>query len=91
MNDFMIPCLFKMVFRVDCLGCGAQRAFILLLKGELKNAFFMYPPLFSVLPYVLLIIGQYFKVLNFSNKYIRSLGYINLIIMFISYFIKHLT
>ncbi|RVU90502.1 DUF2752 domain-containing protein [Flavobacterium columnare] len=91
LNDFMIPCLFKILFKVDCLGCGAQRALILLLRGEVQHAFLMYPPLFSIIPYLILIIGRYFKFFIFSSKIILSLGYLNFIIMVISYYSKHFT
>ncbi|MBL4604087.1 MAG: DUF2752 domain-containing protein, partial [Flavobacteriaceae bacterium] len=39
----MLPCYSKQLFGVDCLGCGLQRSFILLTKGEFIEAFKMYP------------------------------------------------
>jgi hypothetical protein len=45
----MLPCLSKTLFGIECLGCGAQRAFLLLLKGDFIAAFKMYPALYVTL------------------------------------------
>lgn len=34
---------------MDCPGCGIQRSFVLLLKGDIKASFFMYPALLPIL------------------------------------------
>jgi hypothetical protein len=39
MEDYMIPCMNKTLFGVDCMGCGTQRALAFLLKGEFVEAF----------------------------------------------------
>lgn len=42
---------------MDCPGCGIQRAFWMLMDGDLAGAFFMYPglfPLLSLLAFILL-------------------------------------
>lgn len=33
--DFLIPCLVKLCFGVECLACGTNRAFLALLSGEI--------------------------------------------------------
>ncbi|MBI3503082.1 MAG: DUF2752 domain-containing protein [Bacteroidetes bacterium] len=40
-----IHCFYKSVFGIECPGCGAQRAFIFLLKGNFSESFSTYPPL----------------------------------------------
>jgi len=45
----MIPCLSKTLFGVECLGCGFQRSFLLLLNGEFDAAFQMYPAIYATL------------------------------------------
>ena len=48
LEENMLTCYWKQ-FGVECLGCGMQRAIIHLLKGEFAEAFFQYPPLYSLL------------------------------------------
>lgn len=48
----MLPCFFKSIFGIECLGCGSQRAMILLLKGELFDSFKMYP---ALIPFIFCI------------------------------------
>jgi hypothetical protein len=45
----MLPCLFKKLFGIECLGCGFQRALFLLFQGDFFAAFKMYPALYSTL------------------------------------------
>ncbi len=49
LENYMIPCLSKTLFGIDCLGCGFQRDFMLLLEGDFTTAFEMYPANYSVL------------------------------------------
>lgn len=48
-EKYMLPCLSKQVFGIDCPGCGLQRSVILLLNGKFAESFFMYPGLFPML------------------------------------------
>lgn len=60
-----LPCLFKAVTHFDCPGCGMQRSFILLLRGDLVNSFITYPALLPIiLLFAFLIIHLTFKVKN---------------------------
>ncbi|MFA7446524.1 MAG: DUF2752 domain-containing protein, partial [Flavobacteriaceae bacterium] len=43
MEDYMLPCMNKKLFGIDCMGCGIQRSVALLLRGEFVEAFYMYP------------------------------------------------
>jgi hypothetical protein len=43
LEDYMIPCMNKKLFGVECMGCGTQRALVLLLKGDFVAAFHMFP------------------------------------------------
>jgi hypothetical protein len=87
-EDYLLPCLNKKLFGVDCLGCGFQRAFLFLLKGDFVEAFKMYPAI-----YTLLILGV-FALLHwkytFKNgrKILITLAVLNILIIVISYFIK---
>lgn len=89
MEDYMLPCMHKKFFGVDCLGCGIQRSLMLLLQGDVIGAFKMYPALFSLILFFLLIgLQLVFKKRNF-HKAIVSTGIITALIMVVSYSIKH--
>ena len=49
LENYMLPCWSKTLFGVECLGCGLQRAFLLLLKGDFIGAFQMYPAIYVTL------------------------------------------
>ena len=89
LEDYMLPCLNKKLFGVECFGCGSQRAFFLILEGKFGEAFHMFPAIYTLL----LFIG--FVVINFIDKkrnystLLISLAIINTVIMVVSYFIKH--
>lgn len=38
LEEYMIPCVNKAIFGVECLGCGMQRATALLFYGEFAAA-----------------------------------------------------
>lgn len=64
MEDFLLPCLNKQIFGLECYGCGGQRALVLLLSGEFGAAFKMFPaiyPLLILLSFVLVNIFYKFK------------------------------
>ena len=74
MEEFMLPCLNKQIFGIDCPGCGAQRAFLLVFQGEFHAAFKMFPAVYS------LIILIFFLILNlfvkFKNDWYLKIGLI---------------
>ncbi|MEG9326924.1 Protein of unknown function [Salinimicrobium catena] len=49
MEEFLLPCLNKQLFGFDCLGCGAQRALVLVFQGDFFSAFKMYPAIYTIL------------------------------------------
>ena len=54
MYALKIPCLFKMVFHIDCPGCGITRAYISLLCLDIRKAF-MFNPMFWSVPVVFIL------------------------------------
>ncbi|MCF8379104.1 MAG: DUF2752 domain-containing protein [Bacteroidales bacterium] len=44
-----LPCYYKKFLGIECLGCGMQTAFILLLKGEFIESFKTYPALIPII------------------------------------------
>lgn len=87
-EDYMISCMNKSLFGVDCLGCGTQRSLLLLSKGEFLEAFQMFPAIYTT------ILLFFFLGLNFIDKsrnyhkIIISLAILNAVVMIISYIYK---
>ncbi|HQW69969.1 MAG TPA: DUF2752 domain-containing protein [Flavobacterium sp.] len=88
MEEYMMPCMNKKIFGVECFGCGTQRSLALLLKGDFVGAFNMYPAIFTTLLFFV-VVGLHFidKSRNY-HKAIISLAVINAIIMVVSYFYR---
>jgi hypothetical protein len=49
LEHHMLSCPYKIITGIDCPGCGIQRSFVLLLKGDLGGSFFLYPALLPVI------------------------------------------
>jgi hypothetical protein len=88
LKDYMLPCLSKTFFGLECLGCGFQRAFVFLIHGNFIDAFKMYPAIFTLLGLFLFILLNFKLKFKNSKKIISSLAYINLSIMIINYIVK---
>ncbi len=88
MEKFLLPCLNKKLFGVECFGCGMQRSFLLALNGDFIGAFNLFPALYSSL-ILLLCIGLHFvdKSRNY-HKVIIGMAVLNAIILVGSYIYK---
>jgi hypothetical protein len=84
----MLPCLSKTFFNLECLGCGFQRAFVFLIRGNFVDAFKMYPAIFTLLGLFIFILINFKLKFKHSKKIISRLAYLNLSIMIINYIIK---
>jgi hypothetical protein len=85
----MFPCISKTLLGIECLGCGFQRAFLLLIQGNFGGAFKMYPAIYSSL-LLLFFIGLHF--LNRNQNYKKTLlilVIINSVFMIVGYYYKH--
>ena len=84
----MLPCLNKKLLGVECMGCGMQRALILIFQGEFTAAFQMYPAIYSLIAlFVFIGLNILFKFKN-SNKVIATLAIISVATIIISFIIK---
>ena len=84
----MLPCLSKTIFGFECLGCGFQRSFLLLINGNFIDAFKMYPAIYTLLTLFIFILINFKLKYKHSKKIISRLAYLNLSIMIINYLIK---
>lgn len=89
MEDYLIPCISKYLFGIECLGCGAQRALLLILEGKFVEAFKMYPAIYTVLIFVGMASVYYFKRSKKLLMLLKIMIAINLTIMILSYLYKH--
>lgn len=88
MEEYMIPCLFKKLTGFDCLGCGAQRAFVLFFSGDFENAFKLFPAVFTTLLFFIFIGFHFLDAKRNYSKILIVLALINTVIMIISYIYK---
>ncbi len=88
LKDYMLPCINKKIFGIDCLGCGLQRSILLLLKGDYMEAFYMYPAIYTLIILLAFVIINYRKKFKNSKKIITTLVILNSIIIVTSYVIK---
>ncbi|MCS3531904.1 DUF2752 domain-containing protein [Chryseobacterium sp. JUb7] len=88
-EDFMLPCPIKKTFGVECLGCGSQRAVVMVFQGRFTEAFHLYPAVYTLLLFFF-ILGISFidKKRKYENVLI-TLAIINVVIMIVSYIYKH--
>jgi hypothetical protein len=63
LEDYMLPCLNKKLFGLDCLGCGFQRSLLHVIKGDFIAAFNVYPAIYT------LILLAIFLILNLKFKF----------------------
>lgn len=88
LNDYLLPCLWKQTFNIDCLGCGFQRSFVLLSNGEFSLAFKMYPAIYTIIIMLLyMVLHTKYKYSN-GHKVLLALFVINIIIIITSYIFK---
>ncbi|WP_298141715.1 DUF2752 domain-containing protein [Flavobacterium sp.] len=88
MEDYMLPCMNKKLFGVECMGCGTQRSIDLLLHGDFIGAFKMFPAIYTTLLFFIFV-GLHFIDKNRNyHKAIIFLAIVNAIIMVVAYFYK---
>lgn len=85
----MFPCISKTLFGIECLGCGFQRAFLLILEGNFEAAFKMYPAIYSCLIFILFIGLHFADSKRNYKKALLVLAILNGSIMIVSYYYKH--
>ncbi len=87
-EEYMLPCMNKALFGIDCTGCGAQRAVVLFSKGEFSQAFFMYPAIYSLGLLLIFLIFNLFYRFKFDFTIKIGLIIFNAVIIAGSYIYK---
>ena len=88
MEEYMLPCLNKQLFGIECLGCGIQRATAFLFRGEFLLAFKTYPAIYTLILLTLFLISTLFIKYKHGRIIKIFLISINILIIIVSYFIK---
>ncbi|CAL2081025.1 conserved protein of unknown function [Tenacibaculum sp. 190524A02b] len=90
LEDYMLPCLNKTLFGLDCLGCGFQRSIAFLLHGQFLNAFKVYPAIYSLIVLIMyILLNLKFSFKNFQQT-LRFLLIINLLLIVGNFIFKQL-
>jgi len=88
LEEHMLSCAYKKYLGIECPGCGLQRAFVELLKGDFFESIKMYPPLIPMLfMFVFLALHLAFGFKN-GAKYLKMIFIINAGIIFVNYIIR---
>ena len=87
-EDYMLPCLNKKLLGFECMGCGFQRSIALLFKGQLVDAFYMYPAIYPMIFLFVFIIFDYFLTMKNGEKIKISLAILVLIAAVTNYILK---
>jgi hypothetical protein len=84
----MLTCPFKHATGFDCPGCGIQRSFIAMLKGDFRESFHLYPALFLVLCTLTIVAIHIVFKLKHGAAYVKYGYIITTIVILISYGFK---
>lgn len=88
LENYMLPCLNKKLFGMECPGCGIQRSVKLIAEGEFVGAFEMYPAIYTLIGLLGFVIADKFIKIKYANKIIIGLAITNVVIILTSYIIK---
>ncbi|PWN68018.1 DUF2752 domain-containing protein [Chryseobacterium oncorhynchi] len=88
-EDFMLTCPSKKFLGVECLGCGAQRAIVLVFEGKFSEAFHMYPAVYTLLLFFFTLGLSFIDKKRKYTNVLLGLIVINLVIAIVSYIYKH--
>lgn len=88
MEDLLLPCLNKQLFGIDCYGCGGQRAALLLIRGDLKGAWLMFPAIYPILILLIFVIFNIFYKFQYDFYIKIALIIFTASVMIISYLLK---
>jgi hypothetical protein len=87
-EDYMLPCLTKKFFGIDCFGCGFQRSLSFIFQGEFIAAFKMYPAIYTLILFAAFLIINIFYKFKYEEKIKLILVVLNVVIIVTSYIIK---
>ncbi|MEO5892194.1 MAG: DUF2752 domain-containing protein [Ferruginibacter sp.] len=82
LETHQLPCPVKSFFHVDCPGCGLQRSFVELLKGNISASFALHPVTIPLLLFFIFsALHLYFKFKKGNSIVIYSYIFIAVIVL----------
>ncbi len=88
LEEHIQPCMYKKNLGFECPGCGLQRSFVELLKGNLWESMKLYPALIPIVfMFMFLALHISFKIKN-GAQILIYLFIFNTGIVITSYFLK---
>ncbi len=88
LEDNMLSCVYKKYLGIECPGCGMQRAFYYLIRGEFIESLKMFP---ALIPLIIMLVFLVFHVIfkfKQGHKVLLYMFVFNAIIILTSYIIK---
>ena len=82
------PCFFKSNYNFECPGCGMQRAFIALMKGDIAESFSQHPALIPLIIASLVSLFYMFFKWEKGVKHIVFLFSFTVLIFIVNYLVK---
>lgn len=79
-------CPYRAYLGIECYGCGAQTALMLLLEGKITESFHTYPALLSLLPLFILLVVSFLDKKRKYRPAILSLTIVNILVILVSYY-----
>lgn len=87
-KEYMLPCLNKQLFGMECPGCGMQRAAHLLFQGEFIAAFKMYPAIYPLLALFGFMLASNFFKIKHANLITIMLSILSVATILTNYILK---
>ena len=78
LTDWRIPCVFNLIFKLKCPGCGITRMIAAVARLDFRAAFLFNPFIFTTLPIILFII--IYSEISYVRYGAYYLGKINFLI-----------
>ncbi len=87
-EEKMLSCVYKKYLGIECPGCGMQRAFALLMKGEVVESLKMFPALIPIIFMLLFLVLHLLFKFNKGHLILLYLFILNATIIVVNYIVK---
>jgi hypothetical protein len=88
MEEFLFPCINKQLTGLECYGCGAQRATLMLIRGNFFGALIMFPAIYPILMLLVFSILDMRLRFKYAFQIKISLILISATVVLVSYLYK---
>ncbi len=88
LKDYMLPCLSKRIFGMECPGCGLQRSIAFLVQGNFLEAFKMYPAIYTLIPLFIVIVVNKLVRFRYAQRMTIGLSIASVALILINYIVN---